>query len=251
VSIEDPYRSPILYDLEYQQQTEDIPHYVQLARRMRGPVLELGCGTGRITLPIAQAGVEVHGMDASADMLRGLEEKLSREPDSVRWRVRYSQGDFCQLAPDPRYSLVILPFNAIHHCPGMAKRRELFRGVRGMLRSGGTFAMDCYLPDLALYARDRGQRYEFRTFSHPVTGEPLETWEEGYWEPEKRIHHVIYVYEDARGHQERVHLRLHMFDQQELRQLVHDAGFTIFWEGSDFQGSPMRPDSLKWVLELG
>ncbi len=247
---DDPYRDPVLYDLEYQQQLEDIPHYVQLARRLRGPVLELGCGTGRITIPIAQSGVEIHGLDASSDMLNGLEQKLRLEPDAVRLRVRYSLGNFCQLDGERQYPLVILPFNAIHHCEGAAGRRELLRSVRKVLRPGGIFGLDCYLPDLLLYSREKGKRYEQRTFTHPVTKEPLETWEEGYWEPERRIHNVIYVYEDPRGHQEKVHLRLNMFDQTEFRTLLHQEGFQFSWEASDFRGTPMRPDSLKWVMEL-
>ena len=54
---DDPYRDPVLYDLEYASQHEDVQFYTALARRLRGPVCELGCGNGRILLPIARAGV--------------------------------------------------------------------------------------------------------------------------------------------------------------------------------------------------
>jgi SAM-dependent methyltransferase len=250
MSFDDPYRDPILYDLEYASQSDDVAFYVALARRYRGPVLELACGNGRITLPIARAGVEVHGIDLSEAMLDDLEAKLKQEPDAVRWRVRAAQGDYRALDLSHRYPLVILPFNAIHHCTSHADIRALLRGVRSVLRPGGAFVLDCYLPDPVLYARDPERRYEERTFHDPRTGGALYSWETGRWDPVRRIHHVYYTYQDEAQQEHVVHLQLHMYERAELAELFHQEGFQVGWEASEFSGAPMTEDALKWVIEL-
>jgi 2-polyprenyl-3-methyl-5-hydroxy-6-metoxy-1,4-benzoquinol methylase len=71
----------------------DLPFYLELARRIGGPVLELGCGTGRVLLPIARAGIEIHGLDGSASMLRILQEHIQCEPTEVQRRIVLYEGD--------------------------------------------------------------------------------------------------------------------------------------------------------------
>ena len=71
----------------------DVPFYVDVAKRIGGPVLEIGCGTGRVLLPIARAGITIHGVDSSLSMLDILHEKVEREPPDVRDRIRTHNGD--------------------------------------------------------------------------------------------------------------------------------------------------------------
>jgi SAM-dependent methyltransferase len=66
----------------------DAAFYVDLAKECRGPVLEIGCGTGRVLLATAREGIEIHGLDNSAPMLAVLREKIAREEPSVRDRLR-------------------------------------------------------------------------------------------------------------------------------------------------------------------
>jgi SAM-dependent methyltransferase len=247
---DDPYREPVLYDLEYEGQREDIVHYVTLARRSRGPVLELGCGNGRITIPMARSGAFVHGIDRSEPMLADLARKLRREPDAVRLRVRTAVGDFRAFEVSTKFAAILLPFNAIHHCEGPDDVRRVLAGVRAALRPEGTFGLDCYLPDPILYSRERGRRYEERTFTDPRSGAALVSWEEGWWDAATHVHHVVYVYERPDRSRDEVHLRLRMFERPELLALFQREGFVVRWQSCDFQGSSMRDDALKWVLEL-
>jgi len=247
---DDPYRSPFHYDLEYADYDDDVPWYVDLARRAGGPVLELGCGTGRLTLPMAQAGATVHGVDASADMLTGLEAKLRGQPDAVRWRVRHERRDFRTIEGPARYPLVLLPFNTIHHCRDTADVKDVFGAIRRVLLPGGTFAMDCYLPWPELYARDPDQRYGERTWIDSRSGVPIDSWEQSSWDPVAQIHHVTYVYVPRGGQPHEVHLNLRMFYPQELRAAIAEAGWTIRHEAGDFRGKPLAPDATKLVLLL-
>ena len=247
---DDPYRDPVLYDLEYRGQREDVTWYVALARRIGGPVLELGCGNGRITLPLAQAGLTVDGLDASVEMLADLGRKRDAEPDPVRARISATHADFRTFEPQRTYGLVIWPFNALHHCEGHAELLAVLGRARRALAPGGTLALDLYLPDVTLYDRDPNERFEARTFSHPLTGLELMSWEQHAWNARTRVHDVTYVWQWPDGHEERLRLSLNMYDMAELRTLFARAGFKVRWEADDFSGSPLRPRSLKWVCEL-
>lgn len=249
---DDPYADPVLYDLEYTDHTEDIAYYTRIAQAATGPILELGCGTGRLTLPLARAGARVDGVDLSPSMLEGLRLKLGAEPDAVQARVRFWEGDFRAPPEHARtdYGWVLWPFNAIHHCAGPDDVLRTLRAARARLATGGGIALDAYLPDRELYDRDPNKTYEHRIFKDPRTGRPLHTWEQGWWDEEAKVHHVVYTYKDHTGREQRAHLRLRMFERDELIALFHDAGLRVSFSAEDFAGRPVRPGSLKWVVQL-
>src|SRR5262245_29895894 len=105
------YEDPAYYTQAYKARLEDIRYYVGLAVANGGPILEYGCGNGRITLPIARAGVRVTGVDLSAPMLDDLRARLAAEPNSTRDLVRLKQGDMRELRLRERFPLVFCPFN--------------------------------------------------------------------------------------------------------------------------------------------
>lgn len=250
MSGDDLYRNPGLYDLEYADKVDDVGWYTRLARGVSGPVAELGCGNGRITVPLARAGVRVTGVDNAPAMLADLEHRLDDEPHAVRSRVRTVRASFCELDLPPVHDLVLLPFNALHHCHSHQDLLNLLDGVRRALAPGGRFALDCYLPDPRLYERDPDGRYEQRDFIDPRTGKALRSWETGWYDAQAQIHHVIYIYRDHQGEESQVHLALRMFYPQELRALIDWGGFRIVHETQDFEGSPLTGESLSCVLVL-
>src|SRR5437588_8094896 len=105
------------YDQAYgaKQDLADLPFYLDLARQIGRPVLELACGTGRVLLPIARQGVAIHGVDNSGPMLRRLEEKLRQESKDVRELVSIFTGDMRTFRSNRKYRLVIIPFRPLQH----------------------------------------------------------------------------------------------------------------------------------------
>ncbi len=242
-----PYVRPELYELEYCDYDEDMAFYLGLAAG-RASVLELGCGTGRLTLPIARAGSRVHGIDLEPAMLEALAIRQQNLSPPAAARVTTEVASFTTYAAKETYDLVLLPFNAIHHCPTLEVVRQVLDTARRAVSPTGLFALDFYLFDRSLYDRDPNGRYEVRTFVHPVTGGDLVSWEQGWWDAEKRIHHVVYVYhhqDDDR--EEKVHLELHMYELDELEQVMEEAGFEIVSAARDFEGAPLGKGPLKWV----
>src|SRR5881409_766472 len=105
-----------LYDLvPLYNERSDIAFFVEAALAAGGSVLELGCGTGRVLIPTARAGVEIVGVDASPHMLRVCHERLQPEPDAVRSRVTLVQADMRSFEIDRRFTLATIPFRPFQH----------------------------------------------------------------------------------------------------------------------------------------
>src|SRR5580704_4203890 len=105
------------YDAAYsaKQDLVDLPFYLELARQSPGPILEIACGTGRVLIPIARRGIEIHGVDNSLPMLEILKGNLAGEPQDVRGRVTLHEGDMRDFRLGAQYPLVIIPFRPMQH----------------------------------------------------------------------------------------------------------------------------------------
>jgi SAM-dependent methyltransferase len=256
VALIGPYDDAILYDLEYADHTEDIAYYVDRARTsstaigIAPRVLELGCGTGRLTLPIARAGVTIVGVDRARSMVEELRHKLEREKPEVRARVAVIEDSYPTPAVTGTFQAVLWPFNALHHCPNAAAVEAVLVAARQWLAPGASVYLDAYLPDRELYDRDPEGRYEPRQYRDPASGQPVDSWEQGWWDEAGQIHHVVYVYRWPDGRERRTHLELRMFPLGELHEIVGRAGLKVSREGQDFRFTELGPRSLKWVAAL-
>ena len=123
---------------------KDIAFYRTLAEESGGPVLEMGCGTGRVLLPIARAGIAIHGMDSSQAMLDQLCASLRSEPADVRERISLTRGDIRYDDVGRRFPLVIAAGNVLHSFLEHAHQRAWFRNARRHLTPGGTFCFDVF-----------------------------------------------------------------------------------------------------------
>ena len=115
-----------------------------------GPVLELAIGTGRLALPLAERGIEVHGIDASEAMVAKLREKPGGD------KIPITMGDFADVGVDGRYSLIFVGFNTFFALNSQADQVRCFANVTEHLAEGGVFVLEAFFPDLARF--DRGQR---------------------------------------------------------------------------------------------
>lgn len=121
----------------------------------RGPVLELGIGTGRIALPLSQRGVDVHGIDAAPSMVAKLRAKPGGE------RIPVAIGDFANVPVEGRFSLVFVVFNTFFGLLTQEDQVGCFEAVARHLTDDGLFVIEAFVPDLSRF--DRGQRVEARS----------------------------------------------------------------------------------------
>jgi SAM-dependent methyltransferase len=146
-----------------------------------GPVLELGIGTGRLALPLRQAGLAVHGIDASDAMVARLRVKPGGDAITV------TVADFSAFEVDDRFSLAVLAVNTIFALPSQDAQVRCFRCVAGHLSPGGRFVVEAFVPNPARF-RD-GESIRIRT----MTSEQV-TLDIARIDPAKQFMHTTQVH---------------------------------------------------------
>jgi SAM-dependent methyltransferase len=139
------------YDLIHRVDADDVRFYLDLARAMGGPVLEIGVGSGRIAIPVARAGIDVTGLDLSEDMLAGLAEKLAAEP-ALQKRLHYERMDMRDFDLGRKFPLVVIPFRAFLHNLTIEDQIACLLCCRKHLAPGGELVFNVFHPSLAFMA---------------------------------------------------------------------------------------------------
>jgi SAM-dependent methyltransferase len=141
---------------------QDLQFYLALADRPRMRILELGCGTGRICIPLARAGHAVTALDLSSAMLDRLAAKLEQEDESTRERVTVVNGGMEDFSLDGNFDLILIPFRAFQHLLDTASQRSCLTAVRRHLAGDGRLVFDVFDPNLAKIARFAEDASTFR-----------------------------------------------------------------------------------------
>lgn len=151
------YQRPADYDLEHEGDDRDVRFYQRLAARLGASrVLELACGSGRVSLPLAAAlpgdQAQLVGVELSDDMLADARRKRDAGDEATRARVTLVQGDMRTWRSTDRFQLVLVACSSITHLQSIDDQLALWRTAHEHLEPGGIFALDVTLPDLAAYA---------------------------------------------------------------------------------------------------
>jgi SAM-dependent methyltransferase len=145
---------PELYDsIPLYTSRADVDFYVDLCREA-GEVVELGCGTGRILIPAAQAGCLITGLDHSKIMLARCKAKADGLPGGARARISLVEGDITQFHLSRTFQLAIMPFRPICHLTTVGEQLGFLRCVREHLVPGGKLVFDVFNPNLAILAAE-------------------------------------------------------------------------------------------------
>jgi SAM-dependent methyltransferase len=133
----------------------DIRFYLEAARQNPGNILELGCGTGRILIPIAKAGISITGLDLSEPMLFVCRNKLASESAEVRSRANILKADMRNFKLDQKFSLVTIPFRAFQHLLTIEDQLACLKCVHDHLNDNGHLILDLFNPSLKFLINDR------------------------------------------------------------------------------------------------
>lgn len=238
------YSDARLYDA-WMDHTHDIAFYRRLASESPGAVLELGCGTGRLTIPMAQAGAEVVGLDPEPAMLEAARAKAAKAGVAIE----FVQGDAREFDLGRKFGLVIFPNNSLSHLLTRADIESCFRCVRRHLKPEGRFVIEVFTPLGKFLLRDSKERYRIGDFEDPDGGGRVVMEEIGWYDPAAQVKHSVCYYErQATGEKWEAPLDLRMFYPQEIDALVEYNGFIIDAKYGDFEGTPFGPGSPKQVI---
>jgi SAM-dependent methyltransferase len=199
-----------IYDPWSRTVTEDVPFYVEEARRAGGSVVELGVGTGRIAIPIAAGGIRVVGIDSSAGMLEIC--RGQAELAGVAGLLDLRLGDLREPPVDERVPLVICPFRSFLHLHTDADRLRALRAAHALLVDGGRLVFDVFAPS----ADDIAETHDRWLEREPGIYE-LARWDE-------RARTLTLT---VRGPREQSTMALAWLAPGEWRALLEQAGFEV------------------------
>jgi len=137
------------------RERKDIDFWVEMARQWGGPVLEVGCGTGRVLIPTAKAGISIVGLDMSSRMLSICRRKLSHEPEEVRSRVQLVEADMRGFDLGRQFRLVTTPFRPFQHLITVQDQIACLTSIHRHLAEGGKLVLDLFNPLLSRLVDDR------------------------------------------------------------------------------------------------
>lgn len=244
------YEDAAYYDLTYRRRRRDVRFYVEEAVRARGPVLELGAGTGRVALEIARAGCDVVAVEPVAAMLARASEKAERLPKAARARLTLKKGDARRVRLRARFPLIIAPFNVLMHLYTQRDLERALATVRHHLAPRGRFVFDVSMPDLRAMVRSPGRLYRGPRVVHPTTGKAFEYFESFEYDALREVQLVSMVFQSV---EELSDLRVlplsqRQFFPEELSILLHYNGFRVGARWGDFDRSPLTGESESQIL---
>ena len=126
----------------------DVSFFVEAASKAGSPVLEIGCGTGRVLIPVARAGIDVVGLDLSPHMLAVCRQRLRDEPQDVQSRVRLVEADMRRFDLGRAFRLVTIPFRPFQHLLTVEDQLSCLDSVYRHLVDDGTLILDVFNPSL-------------------------------------------------------------------------------------------------------
>lgn len=239
----------LLYDsVPLYAERGDIAFYVEEAKAAGGRVLELGCGTGRILLPIARAGRTIVGIDSSRRMLARCRQKVAAEPAAVQGRVALHEGDIHDFDLGTTYALIIAPFRVVQHLTTVDDQLRFLAAVARHLAPNGRLIFDVFNPRFdKLVGADGVERED----TPELRLEDGRTLRRAYrvakvrWVDQVSEAELIY-YVDGKRYVQAFEMRWYL--PAELRHLLMRAGFRVREMYGDFARGPLVDGAPEQVV---
>ena len=234
------------YDLNHKELPNygDTDFYFRQAVKAKGPVLELACGTGRITVALARKGIDIRGLDISRQMLAEAAKKSGKAGINVEW----INADARKFKVNGKFPLVIMPFRSLQHIHSHNDLLSLFRSVRGHLRKGGKFIFDIQNPHPAGLKTESDEPLPVGSYKEPGTGRALTLMETSVYDRASQINRITWTYWHKGRKLFTKKLNLRCLFPQEMTAIVSLADFKIIARYGDFSKNPFKSDSLKQIL---
>jgi SAM-dependent methyltransferase len=243
------YEDPVIYDAENGVFEPDGPFYHALAQKVGGPVLELGCGTGRITIPLAKHGIVMTGLDIVPSMLGRAQQKSGSLP------IHWVEADMRTFQLGRKFRLICATGGAFQHLLTRADQEMALASVHVHLAPEGYFAIDVAVPHPAwLHTVDEEQ--EWNAFSDEEGRQIRVTGTEAYDPIAQVKHETVYRQwqtEDGLTIRRRARFAIRYIFPQEMEALLHYNGFKIMdcYGGADFDRVTKESRTLFYVCQAG
>lgn len=255
--------SPALYDsfiADYydespivRSRTQDVAFYRNAVREFGDPVLELGCGTGRITMALAQMGLRVTGLDLSERMLERAVQKRAALHKEERERVHLVQGDMTKFDLGEKFRMIIIPFRPFQHLLEVREQMDCLECARKHLRPKGRLILDVFQTDAERMHDPVHLRESLLTEYKTTDGRRVRISERlaAFHRAEQRNDvEMIFSVEHPAGRKERLVFAwpLRYFFRYEVEHLLGRSGFRVAAEFGNFDRTAISDDSPEMIF---
>lgn len=256
--VSDYQHSPLLAELydfvPYYSDRRDLEFYIDICRQAKGKILELGCGTGRVLISLAAAGLEIVGLDLSPHMLAKCRENLASQAKEIRDRVQLIQGRMTGFELDEEFAAIIIPFRPFQHLVSVSDQLACLHCVRNHLQTDGMLAFDLFQVDLSKMSDahrmketedvaeiDLPDGRKMRRCSRFVATHRAEQYNDL---------EIIYYLTNAAGKTERLvqAFPFRYFFRYEVEHLLARAGFEVSDIYGNFDKSSLADDSPEMIF---
>lgn len=225
----------------------DVPFWLRMTDVVEGPVLELGCGTGRVTMPLAHEGVHVVGVDRSSEMLTRARRRVKRQrrgvaPDLVRADIRHLPF------PDASFPMVMAPYGILQSLLSERDLKATLSEVSRVVVPDGIFGLEL-VADLPSWG-EYGKRVSMRGRRRPG-GAQITLLESVRQDRAKGLTIFDQEFVERRGREERRRsfaLTFRTLSVPQMRKRLENAGFCVEMLLGDYQGGPWDPRAEVWII---
>lgn len=237
------YEDPEYYDLEFQDYLNDLPFLVEWANKQKGTIVDLGCGTGRVTIPLAQQGHKLIGVDLHEGMLNQAREKTANNSLSVEWTLQ----DCTKLSLNILVPLIYMTGNSFQHFLTNESQNQLLQSIHNHLEENGIFIFNTRFPILSELAEvEESTRIYLDKRSRKIREKTIETYY-----PLTQILHCTSAREILKGTEvgsiEQDSISLRYVFPLEMERLLTQNGFAILETYSSWKKEPLETSSTEMI----
>lgn len=239
------------YDNDYRDYIDDIDAIKHLAKQCGNPVLELGCGTGRVLLPVAAANRTVTGVDISPTLLELTRTKLQGKPYAAR--VTLVEADLRTFdLPEKNFAFAFCTSNTLMHLNTSADQLAVLRNAHLHMRKGGVLLLDLFHPDMARLLEISGMQELADQWEDKNTGAQVIKWSVRTVDIAEQLQDTLFIYEeilpDGQVRRTPCPFTLRFLWRNEAELMLQLAGFTVETVWGDFEGNPYGNFSEHLIL---
>jgi len=257
------YQRPDDYDLEHEGREEDIDCLVRMIRARRPTrVLELGAGSGRLSIPLARVGAresfDVVGLEPADEMRAAAAQKLRDEPVQVRERLTLEAGDMRSWRASSPFDVIVCADSSVSHLLTLADQLATWRAAFANLRPDGLFIVDVAMPQLFAYADSmqtppRSVVEIDLDAADPETGTRLLRYKTTLYQAHEQRARIRFLYDKFTAGSTEQPVRSisdfesHVYFPRELRLLYLCTGFVVDAVFGDYRPRPLRETSRQMI----
>jgi SAM-dependent methyltransferase len=239
------------YDAENSDKTDDIRLYLELTQEHGDPIIDIGCGTGRVMIPLAQNGYEVHGIDNEQAMLERAQH-LREESPVLKKNMTLHHGDVLTYPLDKQFKLTLVPYNGLMHFHEQETQIAVLKRLRAWTADDGLLVLDLPNAGEVFATQETDAVMHERTFLEPETGHMVMQQSVSYLDRVQQLLRVTWIYDEitADGTVKRTVAPnvLYYYFYPEIRLLLAHTGFRVEAVYGDTEYNPFEDGCERMIV---